>query len=64
MSSQILLIPTGYSSILPKNIIVSYYGRQLVLEMPNDTDNRLAIGIVIFTRVAQELAPICLEAVS
>ena len=61
IKSDLGMFGTGYSSILPKNIIVSYYGRQLVLEMPNDTDNRLAIGIVIFTRVAQELAPICLS---
>ena len=61
IKSDLGMFGTGYSSILPKHLIASYYGRQLVLEMPNNTDNRLAIGKVIFTRVAQELAPICLS---
>lgn len=44
---------------LPKRFSVAYYGRKLTLEMPQDTDNELPIGMAILTRVGQELAPIC-----
>ncbi len=43
----------------PKSFAVFYYGRKLILEMPNDTDNTLELGKVLLTRVGQELAPIC-----
>ena len=43
---------------LPKGFAVFYYGRRLVLEMPQDADNQLDIGKVMLTRVGQELAPI------
>lgn len=44
---------------LPKKFHVLYYGQPLLLEMPKDKDNDLAIGHVVFTKVGQELAPIC-----
>ena len=44
---------------LPKEFVVGYYGEPLVLEMPEDTGNRLEIGKVRLTRIGQELAPIC-----
>ena len=44
---------------LPKKFHVLYYGQPLPLEMPKDEDNDLAIGHVVFTKVGQELAPIC-----
>lgn len=44
---------------LPKKFHVLYYGQPLPLEMPKEKDNDLAIGHVVFTKVGQELAPIC-----
>lgn len=43
----------------PKKSAVSYYGRELILEIPSDTDNKIDIGKVLLTKVGQELAPIC-----
>ena len=61
IKSDLGLFSNGYASIQPKNLVASYYGRHLALEMPNDTDNKLRVGRVLLTRVAQELAPICLS---
>ena len=44
---------------LPKRIVAAYYCRALTLEMPQDTDNRLDIGMATLTRIGEELAPIC-----
>ena len=44
---------------LPKRFDVHYYGRWLRLEMPWETDNHLIIGKILFTKIGQELAPIC-----
>ena len=44
---------------LPKKFSISYYGRKLALEMPNDTKNTLSVGNVRLTQIGQELAPIC-----
>lgn len=41
-----------------KNVVVHYYGKPLLLEMPKDT-NDLAIGQIRLTRPGDELAPIC-----
>ena len=35
-----------------------YYGKPLVLEIPQDVDNVLNIGKVLLTKIGQELAPI------
>ena len=44
---------------LPKRFAVSYYGKALLLEMPEDTGNRLELGQVLLTRIGRELVPIC-----
>ncbi|MCG9134240.1 DUF2806 domain-containing protein [Candidatus Poribacteria bacterium] len=44
---------------LPKRVDVYYYGKRLCLEMTKDVDNQLEIGMVLLTRIGQELAPIC-----
>ena len=38
---------------------VSYYGRTLELEMPQDADKSPDTGVVELSRIGQELAPIC-----
>ena len=51
---------TGFRRIsLPRKFSVSYYGRLLFLEMPEDANNHIEIGHVILTKTGQELAPIC-----
>ena len=44
---------------LPKKFTVFYYGNPLTLELPGKTDNTLEIGMVLLTKIGQELAPIC-----
>jgi uncharacterized protein DUF2806 len=44
---------------LPKTFAVLYYSTPLILSMPNETDNSMAVGKVMLTKVGQELAPIC-----
>jgi len=44
---------------LPKGFAVSYYGKLLYLEMPQDANNKLKTGKVLLTKIGQELAPIC-----
>ena len=44
---------------LPKRFAVLYYGKPLILEMPNDAGNQLEIGKVLLTKIGQELEPIC-----
>ena len=44
---------------VPKRCRTSYYGRDLVLEMPKESDNDLEIGFAVLTQVGRELAPIC-----
>jgi len=43
---------------LPKNFIVFYYGEQVSLEMPKESDNSMDLGKVLLTKIGQELAPI------
>ena len=51
---------TGYNlQKLPKTVGVFYYGKILILEMQNETDNMLKIGHVLLTKIGKELAPIC-----
>ena len=51
---------TGFSRTgVSKRGTVSYYSKSLLLEMPKDTDNELSIGMVMLTKIGQELAPIC-----
>lgn len=50
----------GYRRLkLPKKFAVAYYSTPLVLELAKDLDNELGIGVVLLTKVGQELAPIC-----
>ena len=44
---------------LPKRFVVHYYGKRLLLEMPQEVDNVLKIGKTRLTKIGQELAPIC-----
>ena len=46
-------------SSLPKKFAVYYYGKPLRLEMHRETDNTLEIGMTLFTKIGEELAPIC-----
>ena len=43
---------------LPKKPAISYYGKRLILEMPNDPNHQLTIGKARLTRIGTELAPI------
>ena len=58
--------PLRYSGIigferrnLPQRLVVHYYGKPLVLEMPGNVNNTLEIGTTQLTKIGQELAPIC-----
>ena len=44
---------------VPRRCLVHYYGRRLLLELPKDADNDLAVGCVVLTKVGTELAAIC-----
>ncbi|MDE2799396.1 MAG: DUF2806 domain-containing protein [Gemmatimonadota bacterium] len=44
---------------LPKSVVADYYGKQIYLDMPKDTDNVLKIGYMLPTSVGQELTSIC-----
>lgn len=51
---------TGYQAgSLPKHTTLVYYGRSVLIEFPQDTDNRLGLGEVFLTTVGRELFPIC-----
>lgn len=44
---------------LPKKLTMHYYGNPLTLEMHKIAGNELEIGKVLFSKIGQELAPIC-----
>lgn len=44
---------------LPKHCVVTYHGRPLALELPDDADNEIKVGRVFLTRTGEELASIC-----
>ena len=44
---------------LPKHTRVNYFNQSLLLEFPDDANNQLKIGKTYFTKIGQELAPIC-----
>ena len=48
-----------YRQNLPKRFSVTYYGRSLTIEMPQDASNKLDFGKVMLTRIGNELVPIC-----
>jgi hypothetical protein len=50
----------GYLRLsLPKRFQVSYFGKHIVLEMPNEIGNSMSIGKALLTKVGEELARIC-----
>ncbi len=50
----------GFKQIgLPMKFAVSYYGKPLSLEIPEDANNELKTGNILLTKIGQELAPIC-----
>ena len=52
--------PIGFQRInLPKTFPLYYYGKQLDLTMPNESDNKLSIGKALLTQAGREMAPIC-----
>jgi hypothetical protein len=44
---------------LPRKFQVSYYGRLIALELPNETDNVIEIGHTVFTHAGKELVQVC-----
>ena len=51
--------PANFTQLnLPEGFVMRYYGKPLVLEIPQDVDNVLNIGKVLLTKIGQELAPI------
>ena len=44
---------------LPKKLAVSYYGTPTVLEFQYEAENQMNLGHVLFTKIGEELAPIC-----
>lgn len=44
---------------LPRSGTVLYYGQPVTLTLPNDADNDLELGKVLFTRAGQQLAEVC-----
>ena len=51
---------SGYGTQeLPRDLNVHYYGRLLKLTMPKEMDNMLEVGLVLLTKMGQELAPLC-----
>ena len=50
----------GFQRIkLPKIVPLYYYGKQVVLTMPNGSDNKLSAGRALLTQAGREMAPIC-----
>lgn len=53
---------TGYrQQKIGRHWAASYHGRQLVLTMPQETDNDLEFGRVMLTRIGRELSRICAQ---
>ena len=51
---------SGFQRInLPKTACVSYYGKSVVLNMPNESDNKISTGKALLTQAGHEIAPIC-----
>jgi len=51
---------TGFMRVrVPKELPVLYYGASVTLRFRKDADNSVDIGMVMLTRVGEELAPIC-----
>ena len=46
-------------TMLPKTMVVEYFGSPINLEFPKDKENTLELGQALFTSVGMELSPIC-----
>lgn len=44
---------------LPKKFAVLYCGKPVILEMPNEEKNDLPIGMILLTKLGQELVSVC-----
>ena len=56
----ITISSSGYSLFgLPKVVTSSYCGRSVTLSVPNEADNKIEAGMIVFTQSGQELARIC-----
>lgn len=50
----------GFQRInLPKTFPLYYFGKQVVLTMPNESENHLHTGKALLTQAGREMAPIC-----
>jgi hypothetical protein len=50
---------TGFQrTALPRHLDTAYYGAVVPLDLPNDSDNSVNLGKVLFTHIGHELAPI------
>jgi len=63
LSSLGLLVFSGAMSYhyagVPKQLPISYYGREVILEFHNDSENQLKIGQLMLTPVGYQLTTIC-----
>jgi hypothetical protein len=51
---------TGYQRTkLPQRIVISYYGEPVEISFPQQSDNCLQFGKVLFSKAGQELAGVC-----
>jgi hypothetical protein len=51
---------TGYQQTkLPQKIAISYYGEQVEISFPKESDNYLEFGHVLFSKAGQQLAGVC-----
>ncbi|CAG37168.1 hypothetical protein DP2439 [Desulfotalea psychrophila LSv54] len=51
---------SGYRKMgLPKQAAIFYYGQPTIAEFPNDKDNEIKTGKVLFTQAGQQLVSIC-----
>jgi hypothetical protein len=44
---------------IPEKLAVLYYGTPVLLKISKESDNKIKVGHVIFTKIGKELAPIC-----
>jgi len=44
---------------LPKQILIKYFGKPVVIEFTKDTDNNLDTGHILYSKIGLELSSIC-----
>ncbi|MCH9020885.1 MAG: DUF2806 domain-containing protein [Proteobacteria bacterium] len=52
-------MPGFARKMLPKTIVVEYFGTPISLEFPKEKENEFELGQALFTSVGMELSPIC-----